>query len=107
MLFYSLVEQPAAAKSAFGSDLSSIETAVQRQPKKIAEKVNKTVVIGALLSIAFFGVAALVAHVIAFPAGETTFLNLTLVWSSACVGAFLGEKVTIKELLLRSGQAAS
>jgi hypothetical protein len=53
--------------------------------------------------IAFFGIAALVAHVIAFPSGETTFLNLTLVWSSACIGAFLGEKVAIKDLLQHGG----
>ncbi len=104
MLFHSLVEEVVPGKSAFGgSDLSTIETAAARPKKKIAERVNKAVLIGALASIAFFGIAALLAHVIAFPAGETTFLNLTLVWSSACIGAFLGEKVAIKDLLQHGG----
>jgi hypothetical protein len=101
MLFHSLVEEVipvVPGKSPFGTDLSAIETAA-RPKKRIAERVNKSVLIGAVASIAFFGISALVAHVIAFPAGETTFLNLTLVWSSACIGAFLGEKVAIKDLL--------
>lgn len=102
MLFHSVVEEVVPAKSPLGGDLSGIETAATRK-KRIGERVNKPVLIGALVSIAFFGIAALVAHVIAFPAGETTFLNLTLVWSSACIGAFLGEKVAIKDLLQRGG----
>jgi hypothetical protein len=99
MLFHSLVDKVVPDKSAFGGNLAAIETAVTRPKKKVSERVNKTVLIGALASIAFFGIAALVAHLIAFPAGASTFLNLTLVWSSACIGAFLGEKVAIKDLL--------
>ena len=102
MLFHSLVDEVVPGKPPFGGDLSAIETAVAH-PKKKIERVNKAVLIGALGSIAFFGIAALVAHVIAFSAGETTFLNLTLVWSSACIGAFLGEKVAIKDLLQHGG----
>jgi hypothetical protein len=103
MLFHSLIEEVVPGKSAFGAGLSAVETAVAQPKKKIAERVNKAVLIGALALIAFFGIAALVAHVIAFPSGETTFLNLTLVWSSACIGAFLGEKVAIKDLLQHGG----
>ncbi len=112
MLFHSLVEEVVPGefepgKSPFGAERSAIETAVPHPKKKIAERVNRAVLIGALASIAFFGVAALVAHVITFPAGETTFLNLTLVWSSACIGAFLGEKVAIKDLLQHGTPASS
>lgn len=104
MLFHKIVGQlgqlpsQPGAKRATPLDLAVSPGSGSPAPSPQAS-VKPGAMIWALAMIVLFVVATFGAHQWAFPAGETVFLNLTVVLTSASVGAFLGEHMAVEKLL--------
>ena len=95
MIFHKL---PKPAHSEVRIEAHEIEASRTTRPKAGKVTVSKSAVIWTGCLITFFAIASIVAHQQGFEQGQTVFLNLTVVLTSAGVGAFLGERLTVDKL---------
>ncbi len=91
MLFHTV--KGAATGSSSGREMGQIELSKKADPAKFEVKTAPLVWVTVIIVI--FIVSTFVAHGQQFAAAETIFLNLTVSITSAAIGAFIGERMSL------------